>query len=75
MVRCVTRIESKLPVTKELFLRDIDAQDICILNFERSIRQMIDVMAILISTKGLDIPETMAGMIEAGHLQGWLNKN
>lgn len=43
LARCLGRIRSKLPGTKELFLEDWDAQDIVMKNLERAVQVCVDV--------------------------------
>jgi len=43
LARCLDRIRTKLPKTKELFVEDWDAQDVVMKNLERAVQVCVDV--------------------------------
>ena len=71
MVRCLERIEAKVPATVPLLQTDVDLQDILMLNLERLVQLSVDVAALLIARKNLrPVPTTMADSFDVLCLAG-----
>ena len=60
VARCLSRIKSKCPASQAALEADIDAQDIIILNLERSIQACVDIACHLIAYTALPAAPTMA---------------
>jgi uncharacterized protein YutE (UPF0331/DUF86 family) len=58
--RCLTRITSKLPITRETLRSNDDLQDIIALNLERAVQICVDIAAHVISGTEAPPPSTMA---------------
>ncbi len=57
--RCIKRIEDKRPESLELFVDDLDIQDIIVLNLTRAIQTCVDIGAHLIANSEAKPPATM----------------
>ena len=57
--RCITRIESKRPITPDVLRSNYDLQDIIALNLERAVQTCVDIAAHVISQTELPPPSTM----------------
>jgi uncharacterized protein YutE (UPF0331/DUF86 family) len=70
--RCLKRVQDKTPQTLEGLLLDIDAQDIIVLNLERTIQACVDIASHMIAYTPLPAAPTMAdsflGLQKAGVL-------
>lgn len=65
LVRCVLRLQSKLPVTVEKLETDVDLQDIVIINLERLVQISVDIATRIISKRKLQpTPSTMSQSFE-----------
>lgn len=64
MLRCIQRIESRLPPTKEQFIKDLDAQDVIVLNLTRIIQLCVDIAMHVIAQTNIDAPQTMSQSFE-----------
>ena len=60
ILRCINRIESRLPETKKLFLQDLDAQDVVVLNLTRVIQLCVDIAMHIIAQSNTESPQTMS---------------
>ncbi len=58
--RCLKRVEDKTPATTGDLARDVDAQDIIVLNWQRAVQTCVDIAAHVISELELAAPRTMA---------------
>lgn len=58
--RCIKRIEEKRPESIEKLSKDMDAQDIIVLNLERAVQQCVDIAAHLVVNSGLRAPSSMS---------------
>lgn len=58
--RCLNRIKEKTPVKKEIFLNDLDSQDIIILNLERAVQTCVDIASHIIAELDISTPMKMA---------------
>ncbi len=69
--RCLERIGSKVQgdLTR---LDDVDVQDIVVLNLQRATQAVIDVAAVLIKDRGLQIPNTLREYFSVLATQGIL---
>lgn len=62
--RSLERVSSKCPEAVEDFMRDIDAQDIIVLNLSRAVQQCVDIGTHLLSDSSLPTPETMGSTFD-----------
>lgn len=53
LVRCLLRLQSKLPTTLQKLQADVDLQDIIIINLERLVQVSTDIACRIISRKSL----------------------
>ena len=60
ILRCIVRIEERLPENEEEFLKDIDAQDVIVLNLTRAVQLSVDIAAHILSRGNLAVPATMS---------------
>lgn len=58
--RCIARIRSKMPITREALRSNYDLQDIIALNLERAVQICVDIAAHVISETEMPPPSTMA---------------
>jgi uncharacterized protein YutE (UPF0331/DUF86 family) len=58
--RCIARITSKRPITREDLRSNHDLQDIIALNLERAVQICVDIAAHVISETEMPPPSTMA---------------
>ena len=64
--RCIERVETKLPDSLEVFLGDLDAQDIIALNLTRAVQMCVDIAAHwLAENTEVSAPKTMGKAFEA----------
>jgi uncharacterized protein YutE (UPF0331/DUF86 family) len=66
--RCVQHIEDKTPETLDALERDVDIQDVLVLNLTRAVQVCVDIGAHIISQKGIPAAQTMGDIFVA--LQG-----
>jgi len=59
-LRCLNRIEQRLPATQADFVQDFDAQDVVVLNLTRTIQMCVDIATHILATKDQALPSTMA---------------
>ncbi len=59
ILRCVHRINSRLPGTIELFLQDLDAQDVVVLNLSRCVQLSVDIAMHICAASSDKLPQTM----------------
>jgi len=60
ILRCLNRIEGRLPATEADFFKDYDAQDVVVLNLTRAIQMSVDIAMHILATKDGGVPNTMA---------------
>lgn len=60
LIRCIERIESRVPQTKKQFLADLDAQDVVVLNLTRAIQLCVDIAMHAIANTKANTPQTMS---------------
>ncbi len=60
ILRCIQRIESRVPPEKEQFMKDLDAQDVVVLNLTRIIQLCVDLAMHMIANTNIDTPQTMS---------------
>ena len=58
--RCIARITSKMPITREVLRSNDDLQDIIALNLERAVQICVDIAAHVMSETEMPPPSTMA---------------
>ncbi len=59
LARCIDRIREKTPDQLQLFLDDLDKQDIVVLNLERAIQLCVDIVSYILSKKQVKMAGTM----------------
>jgi uncharacterized protein YutE (UPF0331/DUF86 family) len=68
--RCITRITSKMPITRDELRSNYDLQDIIALNLERAVQTCVDIAAHVLSQTEAPPPSTMAeGFARLAELQ------
>jgi len=60
ILRCLTRIEGRLPQSETDFFKDYDAQDVVVLNLTRAVQLSVDIATHILSTTNQAPPSTMA---------------
>jgi len=60
ILRCLNRIEGRLPKTETKFFNDYDAQDVVILNLTRAVQLSVDIATHILATTQVASPSTMA---------------
>jgi len=60
ILRCLTRIEQRLPAKESEFIQDYDAQDIVVLNITRAVQLSVDIATHILSTGNQTLPGTMS---------------
>jgi len=61
ILRCLNRIETRMPNKEADFFKDYDAQDVVVLNLTRAIQMSVDIATHILASKDGAVPETMAG--------------
>ena len=74
ILRCLVRIEQRLPASRELFLKDYDAQDVVILNITRAVQLSVDIATHILSTHDQAVPHTMSEAFTQLYRQGIISK-
>ncbi len=59
MRRCIQRIEDKTPEDAGNLIRDIDLQDILVVNLTRAVQISVDIGSHIISSANQPMPQTM----------------
>ncbi|MBI1860124.1 MAG: DUF86 domain-containing protein [Deltaproteobacteria bacterium] len=66
LVRCVLRLQTKAPFSLEKLKKDIDLQDIVIINLERLVQISVDIAMRVVSKRNFQpAPATMSQAFEA----------
>ena len=60
ILRCLNRIDDRIPDSEYDFLRDFDAQDVVILNLTRAVQLCVDIATHILSTTNQPVPSTMS---------------
>jgi uncharacterized protein YutE (UPF0331/DUF86 family) len=60
--RCIERIKLKCPNSLDQLQKDIDLQDIIVLNIQRAVQISVDIAGHIVSGTNVKSPETMAGL-------------
>lgn len=60
LIRCLGRIESRVSQDKDQFMKDLDAQDVIVLNLTRSIQLCVDIAMHIIAKSSMTTPQTMS---------------
>ena len=60
ILRCLNRVEQRLPESEAAFFKDFDAQDVVVLNLTRAIQTAVDIATHLLSSSNQPVPSTMA---------------
>ena len=64
IIRCLNRIKTRLPETKDLFLQDLDAQDVIVLNLTRTVQLSVDLAMHICANSTNPVPQTMGESFE-----------
>ncbi len=64
IIRCLDRIKGRLPESKEMFLQDLDAQDVIVLNLTRAVQLSVDVAMHICADSNQPVPQTMGESFE-----------
>lgn len=73
--RCLARIAAKRPESVDVLEKDVDLQDILVLNISRAVQVCVDLASHVLADQDLPLPNTMgeafdnlarAGIIDAG---------
>jgi len=64
ILRCLERIKSRLPETIELFIQDLDAQDVIVLNLTRTVQLSVDLAMHICANSNKPVPQTMGESFE-----------
>ncbi|WP_428353522.1 type VII toxin-antitoxin system HepT family RNase toxin [Methyloprofundus sp.] len=60
VLRCLNRIQQRLPETEADFIKDYDAQDVVVLNLTRAIQMNVDIATHILANTNQAVPATMA---------------
>jgi uncharacterized protein YutE (UPF0331/DUF86 family) len=60
ILRCLDRIQQRLPQTEAEFIKDYDAQDVVVLNLTRAIQMNVDIATHILANTNQAVPTTMA---------------
>lgn len=60
ILRCIERVESRTPSAKDDFIKDLDAQDVVVLNLTRIVQLCVDIAMHVIAQSNIDPPQTMS---------------
>ena len=60
ILRCLNRIQQRLPEIESEFITDYDAQDVVVLNLTRAIQMNVDIAMHILASKDQVVPTTMA---------------
>lgn len=60
ILKCLNRVQQRLPETETEFISDYDAQDVVVLNLTRAIQMNVDVATHILANSNKNIPTTMA---------------
>jgi uncharacterized protein YutE (UPF0331/DUF86 family) len=74
ILRCLTRIEQRLPENKDAFILDYDAQDVVVLNITRAVQMSVDIATHVLSTGNQIVPDSMSDAFAKLHHQGVISK-
>ncbi len=74
ILRCLTRIEQRLPINEDEFLLDYDAQDVVVLNISRAVQLSVDIATHMLSSGNESVPKSMADSFTKLHRQGVISE-
>ncbi len=74
ILRCLVRIEQRLPSSEESFMVDYDAQDVVVLNITRAVQLSVDIATHILSTYNQAVPHTMSEAFTQLQRQGVISK-
>jgi uncharacterized protein YutE (UPF0331/DUF86 family) len=75
LMRCLKRIEFRVPENAEVLARDFDLQDIISVNLQRAVQTCVDIASHIISELDLKPPLTMAQSFERLSEAGIISDN
>jgi len=71
--KCLLRVEQRCPNSLEDLLRDIDAQDVLVLNLSRAVQLCVDISLHILSGRDQPVPETMGQAFTELAAEGIIN--
>lgn len=74
ILRTIQRVETHTPATFDIFLKDIDAQDIIVLNLTRIIQSCVDIAMHITANANIETPQTMSESFNALHKLNLIDK-
>ena len=74
ILRCLKRIDERLPSQETKFLLDYDAQDVVVLNITRAVQLSVDIATHILATTNQVVPTTMSDAFERLYQQGRISK-
>ena len=74
ILRCLARIEQRLPSDEETFLEDYDAQDVVVLNITRAVQLSVDIATHILAAGNQGVPDTMSDAFIKLHRLGLLSE-
>jgi uncharacterized protein YutE (UPF0331/DUF86 family) len=74
ILRCLERIEQRIPATEDEFMLDYDAQDVVVLNITRAVQLSVDIATHLLSAGEGAVPETMSDAFLKLQRQGTISQ-
>jgi uncharacterized protein YutE (UPF0331/DUF86 family) len=74
MLRCIGRIESRIPWTRLYFINDIDAQDVVPLNLTRIIQLSVDIAMHISANTNSHAPQTIPESFTTLNVLNAINK-
>lgn len=73
ILRCIDRINTRLPDTREAFLQDLDAQDVIVLNISRCVQLSVDIAMHICAASTEKLPQTMGQSFDVLLIMGVLS--
>ncbi len=74
ILRCLIRIEGRLPSHKKEFVLDYDAQDVVVLNLTRAVQLSVDIATHILAKSHQAVPATMSDAFVKLYQQGIISK-
>jgi len=75
ILRCLTRIEQRLPANESEFILDYDAQDVVVLNITRAVQLSVDIAIHILATGNQTLPSTMSDAFIKLHREGIISEH
>jgi len=74
ILRCLTRIEERLPLQEKDFVLDYDAQDVVVLNITRAVQLSVDIAMHILAATNQAVPVTMSDAFVRLYQQGIISE-